>query len=125
MLRAPSVLKITKKCHQAQGIQYTLVVLNQTGSAPFMRGLLFNAGSSSPCFLHFYRIKFSPIWGIEMFFFQGVSETLRHLTPSPDCFVLHDIDHIPERQGLFYRSTSSMILTVCQRSNLGLMCSPN
>jgi len=29
---------------QAQGIQYTLVVINQTGSAPFMRGLLFNAG---------------------------------------------------------------------------------
>ena len=40
-----------KKMHpflQTQGIQYTLVVLNQTGSAPFMRGLLFNAGSSSP-----------------------------------------------------------------------------
>ena len=44
---------------QTQGIQYTLVVLNQTGSAPFMRGLLFNAGSSSPLFYIFYQIKFS------------------------------------------------------------------
>ena len=38
---------------QTQGIQFTLVVLNQTGSAPFMRGLLFNAGSSFPSSLHF------------------------------------------------------------------------
>ena len=36
-------------------------------------------------------------------FLKGVSETLRQLTPPPDCFVLHDVDHIPERQGLMYR----------------------
>ena len=39
-------IKVTSLCLQVQGIQYTLVVLNQTGSAPFMRGLLFNAGSN-------------------------------------------------------------------------------
>ena len=39
-------IKVTSLCFQVQGIQYTLVVLNQTGSAPFMRGLLFNAGSN-------------------------------------------------------------------------------
>ena len=43
---------------QTQGIQFTLVVLNQTGSAPFMRGLLFNAGSSSPLFYISDQIKF-------------------------------------------------------------------
>ena len=36
----------------------------------------------------------------------GVSEAIRHITPSPDCFVLHDIDHIPEKQGLIYRYLS-------------------
>ena len=82
-------IKVTSLCLQVQGIQYTLVVLNQTGSAPFMRGLLFNAGSN-----------FSPSYRR---YFPGVSEAVRHITPSPDCFVLHDIDHIPEKQGLIYR----------------------
>lgn len=61
---------------QAQAIHYTILVLNQTGEAPFMRGLLFNA---------------------------GVAEAGRVLSPPPDCFVLHDVDHIPERHGLLYR----------------------
>ena len=92
---------------QAQGIQYTLVVLNQTDSAPFMRGLLFNAGSSSTLFFILIRWS-SPLFG-DQTFYQGVREVLRHLTPSPDCFVLHDIDHIPERQGLIYRFASSRV----------------
>ena len=48
-------IKVTSLCFQVQGIQYTLVVLNQTGSAPFMRGLLFNAGSN---FSPSYKKKF-------------------------------------------------------------------
>ena len=47
------------------------------------------------------RLRFNGMQGSH--FLQGVSETLRQMTPPPDCFVLHDVDHIPERQGLMYR----------------------
>ena len=38
------------------------------GNAPFMRGLLFNA---------------------------GYKESLEHLSFKPDCIILHDVDHLP------------------------------
>ena len=57
-------------------MEYAVLVINQTGSAPFMRGLLFNA---------------------------GVREAATALPFTPDCFILHDVDHIPERQALLYR----------------------
>ena len=59
-----------------QNIEYAILVINQTDNAPFMRGLLFNAGFLSAKYV---------------------------LPFSPDCFILHDVDNIPERQGLFYR----------------------
>lgn len=60
---------------QRQNVQYTIVVVNQTGSAPFVRGLLFNA---------------------------GYLESMIHLPYKPDCVILHDVDHVPERQGMVY-----------------------
>ena len=66
-----------------QNIEYTILVINQTDSAPFMRGLLFNAGYL----------------------------TANHVLPfTPDCFILHDVDHIPERQALYYRCSSHGVL---------------
>ena len=59
-----------------QNIEYAILVINQTDTSPFMRGLLFNAGYLSAKYV---------------------------LPFTPDCFILHDVDHIPERQGLFYR----------------------
>ena len=59
-----------------QNIEYAILVVNQTDNAPFMRGLLFNAGFLSAKYV---------------------------LPFTPDCFILHDVDNIPERQGLFYR----------------------
>ena len=61
---------------QRQNIEYNILVLNQTDTTPFLRGLLFNAG----------------------FLFSR-----SQLPFLPDCYVLHDIDHIPERQALLYR----------------------
>ncbi|XP_023328273.1 beta-1,4-galactosyltransferase 3 isoform X2 [Eurytemora carolleeae] len=60
---------------QRQNLQYVVVVVNQTGNAPFMRGLLFNA---------------------------GYKESLDHLSFKPDCIILHDVDHLPEREGMVY-----------------------
>ena len=61
---------------QRQYVEYNVVIVNQTDSAPFMRGLLFNAGFlTSESYLPFH----------------------------PDCYVLHDIDHVPERHALLYR----------------------
>ena len=57
-------------------IEYAILVVNQTDNAPFMRGLLFNAGFLSASYV---------------------------LPFSPDCLILHDVDNIPERQGLLYR----------------------
>ena len=59
--------KLTMK----QNIEYSILVINQTDEAPFMRGLLFNAG------------------------FLSAKSVLPF---APDCFILHDVDNIPERQ---------------------------
>lgn len=66
-----------------QNIEYAILVVNQTDNAPFMRGLLFNAGYQAAR----YALPFTP-----------------------DCFILHDVDHIPERQGLYYRCSSHGVL---------------
>jgi len=72
-------LEIMHPFLQRQNIQYVIVAIHQIGDAPFLRGLLFNAG-----FL----------------------ESIAHLSFRPDCFILHDVDHIPERQGMFYQCSS-------------------
>ena len=72
---------------QEQRIQYTILVINQTGKAPFMRGLLFNA---------------------------GVLESSSVLPFTPDCFILHDVDHIPEKRALLYRCSHQGIFHMAQ-----------
>ena len=54
---------------QSHNISYTVLVINQTGDGPFLRGLLFNV---------------------------GVAESVRLLPHPPDCLVLHDVDHLPQ-----------------------------
>jgi len=76
-------LEIMHPFLQRQRLQYTIVVVNQTGEDPFLRGLLHNA---------------------------GVLESLTHLPFRPDCFILHDVDHIPERLGLAYQCSQSTVL---------------
>jgi len=77
------LLEIMHPFLQRQRLQYTIVVVNQTGEDPFLRGLLLNA---------------------------GVLESLAHLPYRPDCFILHDVDHIPERLSLVYQCSQSAVL---------------
>jgi len=76
-------LEIMHPFLQRQRLQYTIVVVNQTGEDPFLRGLMLNVG-----FL----------------------ETLSRLPFRPDCFFLHDVDHIPERQGMVYQCSQASVL---------------
>ena len=80
-------LKVFHPLLQNQGMEYTILVINQTGPAPFMRGLLFNA---------------------------GVLESNDLLAHPPDCFILHDVDHIPERQALLYRCSEQGVFHMAQ-----------
>jgi len=76
-------LEIMHPILQRQRLQYTIVVVNQTGEDPFLRGLMLNVG-----FL----------------------EALSHLPFRPDCFFLHDVDHIPERQGMVYQCSQAGVV---------------
>ena len=80
-------LKFMHPLLQRQNIEYTIVAINQTGKAPFMRGLLFNA---------------------------GVLESQWVLPNKPDCFILHDVDHIPERLALLYRCSEQGVFHLAQ-----------
>ena len=80
-------IKIMHPLLQEQNIEYTILVINQTGQAPFMRGLLFNT---------------------------GVLESLSVLPYSPDCFILHDVDHIPEMRALLYRCSDQGVFHMAQ-----------
>ena len=37
-----------------------------------------------------------------LLFNAGYLESLENLSFKPDCLILHDVDHIPERQGMVY-----------------------
>jgi len=80
-------LKFMHPLLQSQNIEYVILAINQTGEAPFMRGLLFNA---------------------------GVLESSSVLPFTPDCFILHDVDHIPEKQGLLYRCSDQGVFHLAQ-----------
>ena len=80
-------LKFMHPLLQTQNIEYNILVINQTGDAPFMRGLLFNA---------------------------GVLESSSVLSFNPDCFILHDVDHIPEKQALLYRCSEQGVFHLAQ-----------
>ena len=76
-------LKFIHPFLQRQKVEYNILLVNQTDSSPFLRGLLFNAG----------------------FLFSR-----SQLPFLPDCYVLHDIDHIPERHALLYRCSPHGVL---------------
>ena len=82
-LHLATFLKYMHPFLQVQNIEYNILVINQTDSAPFMRGLLFNAG--------FLRSE------VDLPFL-------------PDCYILHDVDHLPERHALLYRCSPHGVL---------------